>query len=138
MPAQQPLDPSIIGNAPPPAENIVFLPVQVQELEQHFFNLQTALENAQAELAQAKGKNTVDDVRADLMVPYANKVFYFVAGYCVVVGAMIIASGAQRVTGFQLSDTVLGIIAGSTAVSVIGLIGIVLGGLFRVSGTPKN
>ena len=76
----------------------------------------------------AIGKS-VEQVLADLMAPYAKKVFRFVVWYCAVVGAIIIGDGFGDGI-FHLSDTVLGIIAGSTAVSVIGLIGVVVRGLF--------
>lgn len=69
-----------------------------------------------------------------MMEPYANRVYWFVVWYCIVVGLIIFANGLGYVGGahepFKLSDMVVGIIAGSTAASVIGLIGIVVSGLF--------
>lgn len=72
---------------------------------------------------------TIDDVLAEMMRPYADKVFKFVAWYCSIVGIIVVGDGFGDDV-FHLSDTVLGIIAGSTAVSVIGLIEIVVRGLF--------
>jgi hypothetical protein len=80
--------------------------------------------------------SSVEEVRAALMAPYANKVFMFVVAYCLVVGLIVVGDGFGDGV-FHLSDTVLGIIAGSTAVSVIGLIGIVVSGLFGV-GRSKS
>jgi hypothetical protein len=92
--------------------------------------LSSELEKANAELERVTAKRTVDDVRAQMLEEYSNKVFYFVAAYCFSVGAMLVMAGFTEKTGFKLSDTILSIIAGSTAVSVIGLIGMVVSGLF--------
>ena len=73
---------------------------------------------------------SADQVKAKMMEQYANKVFNFVCAYCV--GVAIILVTNRNSVGTPLSDTVLAIIAGSTAVSVIGLIGIVVGGLFGI------
>jgi hypothetical protein len=100
------------------------------EIFEYVSELALELEEFTAENARLKGKQSVDDVRAEMLKPYANKVFWFVVWYCVVVGAMLLLAGFRAVTGFVLSDTILSIIAGSTAVSVIGLIGMVISGLF--------
>lgn len=92
--------------------------------------LSSELETAKAELERVTAKRTVDEVRAQMIEGYSNKVFNFVAAYCLSVGAMLLMAGFTDKTGFKLSDTILSIIAGSTAVSVIGLIGMVVSGLF--------
>ena len=104
---------------------------------QFYSELVAQLQNEVAELKSEnkllKDKQTVDQVRARMMEPYANKVFNLCAWYCVIVGVIIFAC-AEKSNGIELSDTVLSVIAGSTAVSVIGLVGIVVTGLFG----PKN
>lgn len=89
------------------------------------------VENAdlKTRLAEAEGRTDVDAIRARMMEPWANKVFFFVCIYCSVLFGLVLLAGF-KVCNFQLSDTVLAVLAGGTAVSVIGLIGIVVGGLF--------
>jgi len=94
----------------------------------------TRLGDVEAENKRLKEEVSIDRVKALMMQPYADKVFNFMVGYCSVVGLIIVADGFG--VHFHLSDTVVSIIAGSTAVSVIGLIGIVVGGLFG-AGAPK-
>jgi hypothetical protein len=100
-------------------------------------DLAARLEEAEAENERLRGKQTVDEVKAGMMKPYADRVYWFVVGYCAVVAVILVFSGF-RVGGFGLSDTTLGIIAGSTAVSVIGLIGIVVSGLFGTGRLKKE
>ena len=64
-----------------------------------------------------------------LIEPYAKKAFIFMCVYCGIVGSMLIAAGF-RLSGFQLDAGVLQVLAGSTAVTVIGLVGMVLTGIF--------
>lgn len=125
----QPLDASIIGNAPVQVEtvdgeNSKALAAAYEEIGQ----LSDYLAEAEAEIARLEGKQTVEAVKAELIKPYANKVFWFVVAYCASVGAFLLMDGLPG--GFTLKESTIGIIAGSTAVSVIGLIGMVISGLF--------
>ncbi|WP_235046603.1 hypothetical protein, partial [Caulobacter vibrioides] len=97
-------------------------------------------EKLRADNEQRKGQQTYDSVRAEMMRPYADKVFGFLVGYCSFVGAVILMAGFKY-RGFTISDTVLGIIAGSTAASAIGLVGFVVSGLFgsaKAAGKPRR
>jgi len=129
VPNKPRLDPGLIGSAP-------LLPSAEPEGNAESFylelvgSLSAELESAQAELIQFKAKKTVDDVRAGMLEGYSNRVFWFVVWYCIAVGVLLIAAGFKGKTTFELSDTILAIIAGSTAVAVIGLIGMVITGLF--------
>jgi len=76
----------------------------------------------------------IDKVKARMLQPFVTNVFWFVVLYCAFVGVCLLLD-AWHIHRFSLSDTVLGIISGSTAVSVIGLIGMVITGLF--GSTPK-
>lgn len=100
------------------------------ELLAMLVRVSTELEEANAELVRVRTKKTVDDVRAQMLEGYSNRVFWFVVIYCLAVGALLLLSGFKRFSGFELADTILGITAGSTAISVIGLIGMVITGLF--------
>jgi len=89
------------------------------------------VENAdlRARVEKAEGQLTTEQVRARMMEPWADKVFVFVSIYCGALLVLVLLAGF-KVCDFNLSDTVLAVLAGSTAVSVIGLIGIVASGLF--------
>lgn len=93
-------------------------------------------ERLRADIENLKGQQTYDDVRTRMMEPYAGKVFRFLIGYCAFVGGIILLSGF-KIGGFDISDTVLGIIAGSTAVSAIGLVGFVVSGLFGAAKASR-
>lgn len=123
------LDPSIIDFAPTEPDRQDF--DADQSAYYVFLTGELAAENAslQAELDKLRGKKTYDDVRASMMQPYADKVFWFLVWYCLFVAALILMKGF-KLFGFDISDTVTGIIAGSTAVSAIGLVGFVVSGLF--------
>jgi hypothetical protein len=130
-----PFDASLIDVAPVDPRD---LPVHADEDEVYAAysevvgQLSEQLAAAEAEIERLKGQQTVEQVKAGLLAPYSARVFWFVVSYCVVVGAMLALAGWSEMTGFKLSDAILGIIAGSTAVSVIGLIGMVISGLFGV------
>ncbi|HWT52534.1 MAG TPA: hypothetical protein VN113_10185 [Caulobacter sp.] len=97
-------------------------------------------EALRAENESLKWRKTYDEVRAEMMQPYAGKVFNFLVCYCLFVGAIILLAGF-KLGGFVISDTVLGIIAGSTAASAIGLVGFVVSGLFgavRAAGKSRR
>ncbi len=61
---------------------------------------------------------------------YAKKVYWYLVCYSVGAYALLIAQ-AWKIAGFELETTVIAIVAGSTAVSAIGLVGIVVRGLFK-------
>ncbi|MEW9855897.1 hypothetical protein [Novosphingobium sp. M1R2S20] len=125
----EPLKPSAIDKAPVDID--IDGNGEIDELEAAYERLGSmteALANAEAELERIRQETSIDRVKARMLEPYVNKVFRFVAWYCVAVGIVLVACGLQ--VGFALPETILAIIAGSTAVSVIGLIGLVITGLF--------
>lgn len=135
MPVQPPhiqLDPSLIDNAPDLPDEIgktserILLDTYIEIAS----DLGEQLAQAEAEIERLEGLQTVEQVKASLLAPYSERVFWFVVGYCAVVGEMLFLAGWKQITRFELSDTILAIIAGSTAVAVIGLIGMVISGLF--------
>lgn len=140
-----PSDPQTPPTPPPDVSDIARLPVETEletdiefvdwrELSETLLTqnaeMSEQLASAEAELSKLAGRQTVDQVKATLLAPYSSRVFWFVVWYCVAVGVMLLMAGFKEGTHFELSDTILGIIAGSTAVSVIGLIGMVISGLF--------
>lgn len=66
---------------------------------------------------------------------YATKVYRYLVGYSVFVGALLLLSGF-KICGFELGDSVLNFLVGSTAASAIGLVFSVTNGLF--SGLEKG
>lgn len=127
---KQPLDPSIIDNAPLSNNSVEADEDYTDYLFQMLIRLQTELDESQAEVERLKGSKTFNQVKAEMLKPYADAVFRFVMWYCVAVGIIIISAGNKKWTGFELPEMILGIISGSTAISVIGLIGMVISGLF--------
>lgn len=129
--SKPPLDPAIVEGAP--IEPFDVRPDGDDRYLDVIGELAAELEARDAELNRLKGKKTVEEVRAQMLERYSDNVFWFVVIYCGVVGVMLLLAGFGAWTGFALSDAILGIIAGSTAVSVIGLIGMVVSGLFGSS-----
>lgn len=125
------IDTSLIDDAPngdnlDPNSELEGLYIQLGERDAKIASLT-------AELARLAGSSDIESVKAKLLEPYVNKVFGFVAIYCGFVGVILFLAGMQ--IGFTLPETILAIISGSTAVSVIGLIGLVVTGLF---GSKKS
>ena len=67
-----------------------------------------------------------------LIGPYAAKAYYFMCGYSTIVASFLFLSGANfwGLDKFNLANGVLEFLVGSTAVTVIGLVGMVLTGVF--------
>jgi hypothetical protein len=104
-----------------------------------------SLKKAVEEVAHVSAPDAVDrranaaldeETRADrtstrtLRERYAKRVFVYLVCYSISAVAILGLQG-WHVAGFQLHDGVVGVIVGSTAVSAIGLVGIVVRGLFR-------
>ena len=66
----------------------------------------------------------------DLRESYSQRVFWYLVAYSSAALLLVFLHG-WRVLGFQLDTVVLSLVVGSTAVSAIGLVGIVVKGLFK-------
>lgn len=84
------------------------------------------------EIIELKAKAKTRGLLDELIIPFANKSYKFMIGYCSVVGAMLALHGFNL--WFKLADGVLELLVGSTAVTVIGLVGMVLTGVFVGGG----
>lgn len=60
----------------------------------------------------------------------ANRVYWYLVGYSGWSGFLLLLHGSKY-NGFSLDTPVLSLLVGSTAVSAIGLVGIVVKGLFK-------
>lgn len=123
------LPPSLIDNSPD------FLPGEVDNLpEANKDKLISKLRNEKAILQDerdaARSEITVSSQKARLLIPFSNKVFWFVVWYCIVAGWILMLDGDQR-TDFDLPDTVLMLLAGSTMASIIGLLASIITGIFK-------
>jgi hypothetical protein len=139
VPPRKPIDASIIDRAPDePPEAARALPAnQVRRLSDLIANLQTELGATRAENEQLKAKIDLETEKAKLVKPYANKVFGFLCAYCAGVFVLLLFNGFHS-WGFSMSNTVMGVLVGSTAAAAIGLVHTVVKGLFgpvgRISG----
>lgn len=75
------------------------------------------------------------EILDELIEPMAKRSFIFMCLYCAVVAGIVIAHGIDQ-SGFKLPESVLQFLVGSTATTVIGLVGMVLTGIFV--GARKN
>jgi hypothetical protein len=129
--------PSLIDKAPILSVKNDLDSVQEQFYKEQFVSLGLKVEELKSELDKEKQQDRCEKIRADLMKPYANKVFGFLIGYCVCIGVFLLMQGTKY-HGFELPETVLAIIAGSTAVSAIGLVGFVVNGLFSGANNSRS
>lgn len=85
------------------------------------------------ERLRLKAKTT--EILDDLIKPYARSTFWFMVSYCVFVGLFLLIYAWG---GFKkdIPETVLNFMVGSTATTVIGLVGMVLTGVF-IGARPK-
>lgn len=81
------------------------------------------------ELEQTSKRVRTIQILDELIEPMANRSFWFMCIYCFVVAVMLALDGFEQVA-FNLPDSVLEFLVGSTAATVIGLVGMVLTGIF--------
>lgn len=101
----------------------------VDALRANFDRVSTEKFQLLDEINKLKQSNKTSEVLNDLVEPYANRAFIFMCCYCGIVALLLIASG-WKIGGFELPSGVLEVLTGSTAVTVFGLVGMVLTGIF--------
>lgn len=69
-----------------------------------------------------------------LIQPFSKKIFEFLCWYCISVGTLLVLQGSGKLP--SLSDGVMQILVGSTAATVLGLVGMVLTGIFVGARNP--
>jgi len=80
-----------------------------------------------AEVRALHEKNSDTAANRTLRETYANRVFYYLVSYTVSIFLFVLFSGAKFL---MIENSVLLTMVGSTAVAAIGLVGIVVKGLF--------
>lgn len=123
------------GDAPVPAEDVAAPSVQLdwQEryhaLAERFAHAAEERFAAREELSRLRARSATQDALDALIKPYARNTFRFMCAYCGFVALALVLHGLPQIA-FALSESVLQILVGSTAVTVIGLVGMVLTGVF--------
>ena len=89
------------------------------------------LENFQLKqtVAELEQKLRTKDILDGLIEPYAGRAFNFMCVYSGFVGYVLLLD-SFNISGFEMDPTVQAYLVGSTAVTVIGLVGMVLTGVF--------
>ncbi len=89
------------------------------------------LENFQLKqtVAELEQKLRTKDILDGLIEPYAGRAFNFMCVYSGFVGSVLLLD-SFNISGFEMDPTVQAYLVGSTAVTVIGLVGMVLKGVF--------
>ena len=92
-------------------------------------DLQVENENLKADNDRLSAESDIGIVKARLLKPLANRIFWFLAVYTGLVFAVIGLHGF-RVWEFTMPDSVLAVLAGTSLVSIVGLAGTMVSGLF--------
>ena len=124
------LTPQDIDNAPtstPPSRGDVT--VSREDYVQALTQVSEDKTELQIEYEKLQIKVKTAQILDGLIEPYARKTYWFMCSYCGFVGLVLLMHGFGCFNN-PLSDSVLEFLVGSTAVTVIGLVGMVLTGIF--------
>lgn len=90
------------------------------------------VENAilKAENDRLNAESDPEIVKARLLKPYSNKIFWFSVAYTVAAFSVLGLSGSKY-NGFQLPDAVLAVLIGTSFVAVLAPLGIIASGLLK-------
>ena len=108
---------------------------EYEKLMERFTPLSDENFKLKEDISKLRISNQTHELLNQLIEPSARKSFNFMACYSGGVGVLLVLSGF-KIFGFSLSEQVLSFLVGSTAVTVIGLVGMVLTGVFV--GARKN
>jgi hypothetical protein len=101
-------------------------PETYAKLWDQFTNVSNEKVEIESDLERLKSIAATNAILDGLIEPYASKAFAFMYIYCGFVGFMLV----EYLLGHALPEKVLVVLVGSTAVTVIGLVGMVLTGIF--------
>ncbi|WP_298328948.1 hypothetical protein [Asticcacaulis sp.] len=97
--------------------------------QNEFIDLSERHEKLKIEFDEYKRTENGAVILNQLIVPYSRKIFRFMVGYSLFVGFLVFSNMFCPVVN-PVSDTVLSFLVGSTAVTVIGLVGMIVKGIF--------
>ena len=115
-----------LDQSPPPSADPE---VNQRTLEDRFRELSQRHDTLKAEYDSLKTNNDTINILNDLMKPSANKAFWYMFVYSGFVGLVLIMNGFGCFK-IGLDPEVLKFLVGSTAATVLGLVGMVLTGIF--------
>ena len=93
-------------------------------------------EKLESDLRQARRDKRTTEMLDSLIQPFAGATFIFMIAYCGFVACLLLDQ--EKSKNFRhISDEVMKVLVGSTAVTVIGLVGMILTGIF-VGARPKQ
>lgn len=103
--------------------------VSVGDYRAAFVQVSEEKDALQQDLDATRKRVRTVEILDELIEPYAKRSFWFMCIYCGTVAFMLLMHGCAK-SGFKLPDSVLQFLVGSTATTVIGLVGMVLTGIF--------
>lgn len=109
-----------------PPNSLAVTAEKYQHLNEAFTRVTEDNHRLKEELSALKSKHNTETILNKLIVPYAFRAFMFMIVYCLCVFGLLIAA----VKGYTLPSPVLQTLVGSTAAAVVGLVGMVLTGIF--------
>lgn len=128
-----PDDPVNVGDIDTAPDDAAVIPtdtqVSAEDYQSAIARIGEEKDAIQAELDAARQKAKTIEILDSLIKPYAERTFYFMCVYCGVVALMLLMHGCEF-SKFKLPESVLQFLVGSTATTVIGLVGMVLTGIF--------
>ena len=104
---------------------------------EEFVDLSDRYETIKIEFNEYKRRETANDILNTLIKPYSGKIFWFMVGYCSFVGILLLANLFFTVAN-PISDTVMSFLVGSTATTVLGLVGMIVSGIFTGARKPPT
>lgn len=104
-------------------------PVSAGDYREAFVKVSDEKAAIQQELEATQKRVRTVEILDTLIEPYAKRTFWFMCAYSGVVAIMLLMHGCEA-SGFKLPEDVLTFLVGSTATTVIGLVGMVLTGIF--------
>ncbi|OED46645.1 hypothetical protein AB838_19125 [Rhodobacteraceae bacterium (ex Bugula neritina AB1)] len=111
------------------------VPVSIEDLSAALSRVSDEKAALEQELEETRKKVRTTEILDDLIEPYAKKAYRFMCAYSSFVGLYLLLYGFGCFKK-EVAPSVMEFLVGSTAVTVIGLVGMVLTGIFV--GARKN
>lgn len=112
-----------------PTSNFPVSQADYDELRAKFTQVSNEKVGLLSDIDELNKRVQTHEILDALIQPYADRTFTYMCCYSAGVAFLLLLSGGN-VDGFHLDKDVLVLLVGSTAVTVIGLVGMVLTGIF--------